>query len=54
MNFWIEPFLYTSPLARVMDVLNGSARKAAVFVGRDEVEGSVSIMLLILHEEPDT
>ncbi|HNI42654.1 MAG TPA: hypothetical protein PK272_08280, partial [Methanoregulaceae archaeon] len=39
MNFWIEPFLYTSPLARVMDVLEGRARKAAVFVGREVVEG---------------
>ncbi|HPA07332.1 MAG TPA: hypothetical protein PLK36_03465 [Methanoregulaceae archaeon] len=39
MNIWIEPFLYTSPLARVMDVLDGRARKAAVFVGREEVEG---------------
>ena len=38
MNFWIEPFLYTSPLVRVMDVLDGRARKAAVFVGREEVE----------------
>lgn len=35
MNFLIEPFLYTSPLARVMDVLEGRAGKAAVFVGRD-------------------
>ena len=35
MNIWIEPFLYTSPLARVMDVLDGRARKAAVFVGRE-------------------
>ena len=35
MNFWIEPFLYTSPLAKVMDVLEGRARKAAVFVGRE-------------------
>ena len=33
MNFWIDPFLYTSPLARVMDVLDRRARKAAVFVG---------------------
>ena len=39
MNIWIDPFLYTSPLARVMDVLDGRARKAAVFVGREEVEG---------------
>jgi hypothetical protein len=35
MNCWIEPFLYTSPLTRVMDVLEGRARKAAVFVGRE-------------------
>jgi hypothetical protein len=33
INFWIEPLLYTSPLVRVMDVLEGRARKAAVFVG---------------------
>ena len=39
MNFWIEPFLYIAPLSRVMDVLEGRARKAAVFVGREEVEG---------------
>ena len=39
INFWIDPFLYTSPLVRVMDVLEGRARKAAVFVGREEVEG---------------
>jgi len=39
MNFWIEPFLYTAPLARVMDVLDGRSRKAAVFVGREGVEG---------------
>ena len=39
MNVWIEPFLYTAPLARVMDVLDGRARKAAVFVGREGVEG---------------
>jgi len=32
MNIWIDPFLYTSPLMRVMDVLDGRARKAAVFV----------------------
>lgn len=38
MNFWIEPFLYTSPLTRVMDVLEGRARKAAVFVGRERIE----------------
>lgn len=35
MNFWIDPVLYTSPLVRVMDVLEGRARKAAVFVGRE-------------------
>lgn len=35
MNFYVEPFLYTSPLSRVMDVLDGRATKAAVFVGRD-------------------
>ena len=39
MNVWIDPFLYTSPMARVMDVLEGRARKAAVFVGREVVEG---------------
>jgi len=38
INFWIEPLLYTSPLARVVDVLEGRARKAAVFVGREELE----------------
>jgi len=32
MNIWIEPILYTSPLVRVMDVLDERARKAAVFV----------------------
>jgi hypothetical protein len=36
MNVWIEPFLYTSPLSRVMDVLEWRTRKAAVFVGRGE------------------
>ena len=35
MNVWIDPLLYTSPLSRVMDVLEGRARKASVFVGRD-------------------
>jgi len=39
MNVWIDPFLYTSPLTKVMDVLDGRARKAAVFVGREVVEG---------------
>jgi len=39
LNIRIEPFLYTSPLARVMDVLEGRARKAAVFVGREGGEG---------------
>ena len=37
MNFEINPFLYTAPLTRVMDVLEGRARKAAVFVGREVV-----------------
>jgi len=36
MNVWIEPILYISPLAGVMDVLEGRARKAAVFMGREE------------------
>jgi len=36
MNVWIEPILYTSPLARVMDVLEGRGKKAAVCVGREE------------------
>lgn len=35
VNFIIDPYLYTVPLSRVMDVLEGRARKAAVFVGRD-------------------
>ena len=35
MKFWIEPVLYTAPLVRVMDMLKGRARKAAVFVGRE-------------------
>ena len=38
MNFAINPFLYTAPLMRVMDVLECRARKAAVFVGREVVE----------------
>ena len=38
VNVWIDPVLYTAPLARVMDVLEGRARKAAVFVGREVVE----------------
>jgi len=38
MNVWVEPNLYTSPLSRVMDVLDGRARKAAVFVGREEID----------------
>jgi len=37
LNFWIEPFLYTAPLSRVMDVLDGRTRKAAVFVGREQI-----------------
>ena len=39
VNFVINPFLYTAPLTRVIDVLEGRARKAAVFVGREVVEG---------------
>ncbi|HIH27212.1 MAG TPA: hypothetical protein HA256_04370 [Methanoregulaceae archaeon] len=39
VNFVINPFLYTAPLTRVMDVLEGRARKAAVFVGREVGEG---------------
>jgi hypothetical protein len=39
-NFVIKPFMYTSPLSKVMDVFEGRARKAAVFVGREEVEGN--------------
>ena len=39
VNFVIDPFLYTAPLTRVRDVLEGRARKAAVFVGREVVEG---------------
>jgi len=35
VNVWIDPVLYTAPLARVMDVLEGRARKAAVFAGRE-------------------
>ena len=37
VNVWIDPVLYTAPLARVMDVLEGRARKAAVFAGREAV-----------------
>jgi len=37
MNFWIDPVLYTAPLARVMDVIEERARKAALFVGREVV-----------------
>ncbi|MDH7593991.1 MAG: hypothetical protein QHG99_06540 [Methanomicrobiales archaeon] len=37
MNFWIDPVLYTAPISRVMDVLEGGARKAAVFTGRERV-----------------
>lgn len=35
VNFQIGPFLYTAPLAKVRDVAEGRARKAAVFMGRD-------------------
>jgi len=34
INFLIEPILYTAPMSRVMDVIEGRARKAAVFVGK--------------------
>lgn len=34
VNFWIDPFLYTTPMTRVMEVLERRERKAAVFVGR--------------------
>jgi len=34
VNFSIAPFLYTTPLRDVVRVLEGRARKAAVFVGR--------------------
>jgi len=34
VNFSITPYLYTSPLRDVVRVLEGRARKAAVFVGR--------------------
>jgi len=39
VNFVINPFLYTAPLTSVIDVLEGRARKAAVFVGREVVGG---------------
>jgi len=38
VNFIIDPVLYTSPLMRVVDVLEGRARKAAVFVRREVVD----------------
>lgn len=34
VNFIIDPYLYTVPLSRVMDVLEGRAGKAGMFVGR--------------------
>jgi len=39
VNFRIYPFLYTSPVARVRDVLERRARKAAVFAGREVADG---------------
>lgn len=39
VNVWIEPVLYTVPRARVVDILEGRARKAAVFAGREVMEG---------------
>ena len=39
VNFIIDPMLYTSPLTRVVDVLEVRARKAAVFVGKEVVGG---------------
>ncbi|MDI6899661.1 MAG: hypothetical protein QMC82_07555 [Methanolinea sp.] len=35
VNFQIGDYFYTVPVARVLDVLDGRARKAAVFVERD-------------------
>jgi len=35
VNFRVDALLYTSPVARVRDVLDRRARKAAVFVGRE-------------------
>ncbi len=52
INFLIEPLLHTSPVSRVMDVLDGRARKAAVFVGREEIgieKKSQSIRLIWLE-----
>jgi len=42
VNLSIEPFLYTTPLRDVVRVLEGRARKAAVFVGREEGEKRLS------------
>jgi len=38
VNFQIGDYFYTVPVARVLDVLGGRARKAAVFVERDVIE----------------
>ena len=38
VNFQIGDYFYTVPVARVLDVLDGRARKAAVFVERDVIE----------------
>jgi len=35
VNFRVDALLYTSPVARVRDVLERKARKAAVFMGRE-------------------
>jgi len=53
MNIWIEPFLYTSPLARVMDVLEGRARKAAVWMGGGSVVKFLVQCRLILFSHDD-
>jgi len=39
VNFQIGDYFYTVPVARVLDVLDGRARKAALFTGREVVEG---------------
>jgi len=39
VNFRIDPFLYTSPVARVRDVLERRAKKAAVFAAREVADG---------------
>jgi hypothetical protein len=39
MNFTINPFFYTTPLASLVRVLSREVRKAPLFVGREQVEG---------------